>query len=312
MIVPRGPQLRRMIQYVGFPLLGLVIWDLLIVVAYKVLHWEWVGSKNIPLALYGSAIGIIVGFRNNSAYGRWWEARTLWGQIVNNSRSLARQVYNTVRCRPTASEEDLILCAQIRSKLIHLQIAFVHALRQQLRGLDPLAEVRSVLKPGELSDEELSTFAGQKNVSLAIQRMMGTLLRDAHHRGWINPLEWQATDRNLDDLMDAQGGSERIKNTPLPKQYDFFPMLFVRIYCVVLPIGMVESLGWFTPLGSTLVGFMFLALDKIGRDLEDPFDNRIYDVPLTAICKTIETNLRQLLDETELPAAEVPIRGVLW
>lgn len=312
MIVPRGPQLRRMIQYVGFPLLGLVIWDLLIVIAYKVLHWEWVGSKNIPLALYGSAIGIIVGFRNNSAYGRWWEARTLWGQIVNNSRSLARQVYNTVRCRSTATEEDLAHCAEIRAKLIHLQIAFVHALRQQLRGLDPLAEVRSVLTPNELSDQELNTFAGQRNVSLAIQRMMGTLLREAHHRGWINPLEWQATDRNLDDLMDAQGGSERIKNTPLPKQYDFFPMLFVRIYCILLPIGMVESLGWFTPLGSTLVGFMFLALDKIGRDLEDPFDNRIYDVPLTAICKTIETNLRQLLDETELPAPEVPIRGVLW
>ena len=108
-------------------------------------------------------------------------------------------------------------------------------------------------------------------------------------------------DRNLDDLMDAQGGAERIKNTPLPKRYDYFPMLFVRIYCILLPIGMVESLGWFTPLvyaagfmplvmplGSTLVGLMFLALDKIGRDLEDPFDNKMYDVPLTAITRTIE------------------------
>ncbi len=311
MIVPQTPQLRRMLQYVGWPLLGLVIWDVLIVVAYKVLHWEWVGSKSIPLALYGSAIGIIVSFRNNSAYGRWWEARGLWGQIVNNSRSLARQVSSVVHC-PRTEPEQSAACDALRVRLVHLQIAYVHALRQQLRGLDPLAEIRLVLSEAELPDAELVIYQGQKNVSLAIQRTMSGLLREAHTRGWVNALEWQAMDRNLDDLMDAQGGSERIKNTPMPKQYDFFPMLFVRIYCVLLPIGMVESLGWFTPLGSTLVGFMFLALDKIGRDLEDPFDNTIYDIPLTAICRTIETNLRQLLNETHLPAPEVPIHGVLW
>lgn len=312
MIVPRAPQLKRMLQYVGLPLLGLAVWDVLIVVAYKVLHWQWVGSKGVPLALYGSAIGIIVGFRNNSAYGRWWEARGLWGQIVNNSRSLARQVYTVVQCGAAPGSEEAAACAALRARLIHLQIAFVHALRQQLRGLDPFAEIRVVLSPAELPDAELAVYAGQKNLSLAIQRTMSSLLREAHARGWVNGLEWQAMDRNLDDLMDAQGGAERIKNTPMPKQYDFFPMLFVRIYCILLPIGMVETLGWFTPLGSTLVGFMFLALDKIGRDLEDPFDNAIYDVPLTAICRTIEINLRQVLNETVLPAAEIPVRGVLW
>lgn len=312
MIVPRAAQIGRMLQYVGWPLLGLIGWDVLIVVAYKVLHWEWVGSKSIPLALYGSAIGIIVGFRNNSAYGRWWEGRTLWGQIVNNSRSLGRQVFSTLHCPPEADAEEASECERLRTRVVHLQIAFVHALRQQLRGLDPVAEVRAVLTPAELPDAELTMLEGQKNVSLTIQRSMGTLLHEARGRGWLNALEWQAMDRNLDDLMDAQGGTERIKNTPLPKQYDFFPMLFVRMYCILLPIGMVESLGWFTPLGSTLVGFMFLALDKIGRDLEDPFDNKIYDVPLTAITRTIEINLRQLLNETKLPAAEVPVRGVLW
>ena len=141
---------------------------------------------------------------------------------------------------------------------------------------------------------------------------MGRLLRQSKDRGWIHRLEWQAMDRNLDDLADAQGGAERIKNTPMPKQYDFFPMLFVQIYCLLLPIGMVENLGWFTPLGSTLVGFMFLALDKIGRDLEDPFDNKIYDVPLTSITRTIDINLRQLLGEVQLPLPEEPVRGVLW
>lgn len=312
MIVPQAPQLKRMVQYVGVPLLGLVIWDVVVVVAFKLLHWEWIGSKNVPLALYGSAIGIIVGFRNNSAYGRWWEARGLWGQIVNNSRSLARQVCTVVQCPGSLSAQESEECDGVRNRIVYLQIAYVHALRQQLRGLNVLTELRSRMSPLELEDSALKQLEGQKNIALAIQRSMGTLLREAYARGWVNALEWQAMDRNLDDLADAQGGSERIKNTPMPKQYDFFPMLFVRIYCVLLPIGMVESLGWFTPLGSTLVGFMFLALDKIGQDLEDPFDNTIYDIPLTAICTTIESNLRQLLGETELPAAEVPIRGVLW
>ena len=129
---------------------------------------------------------------------------------------------------------------------------------------------------------------------------------------WIDALQWRAMDESLNDLADAQGGAERIKNTPMPKQYDYFPQLFVQIYCVLLPLALVTSMGWFTPLGSTLVGFIFLALDKIGRDLEDPFENTIFDVPLTSITTTIETNLRQMLGETKLPAAIAPVDGVMW
>ncbi len=241
---------------------------------------------------------------NNSAYSRWWEARTLWGQIVNNSRSFARQVCTTVR--PAVEQENEQVKLVIR-RLIYLQIAYVHALRQQLRGLPPWDELARVLEP-----QDIEQFRSEKNVPLAIQRRMGSLLRDARERQWVDPLEWQAIDRNLDDLADAQGGTERIKSTPMPKQYDYFPMLFVQIFCVLLPMGMVEQLGWITPLGSTVVGFMFLALDKIGRDLEDPFDNTIYDIPLTAITTNIEINLRQLLGEQEFPAPVAAVNGVLW
>ena len=139
---------------------------------------------------------------------------------------------------------------------------------------------------------------------LAIQQQMGALLRECQVRGWIDRAHWRALDESLDDLMDAQGGAERIKNTPMPRQYYYFPQLFVQIYCMLLPLALVTNMGWYTPLGSTLVGFIFLALDKIGRDLEDPFDNTIYDVPLTSITTTIEVNLRQLLGETALPKAD--------
>ena len=240
MIVPERAHVGRMIRYVGLPVLLLVIWDVLIVVAYKVLHWEWVASTHVPLALYGSAIGIIVGFRNNSAYGRWWEARTLWGQIVNESRSLARQVCTT----PRAQAADEAQLSTMQSRLVHHQIAYIHALRQQLRKLDQFEAIQSIL-----SVEELDSLRGQTNIPVAIQLSMGTMLRDMREHGWIDSLEWQAMDRNLDDLLNAQGGNERIKNTPMPKQYDFFPMLFVQIYCLLLPIGMVENLGWFHASG---------------------------------------------------------------
>jgi putative membrane protein len=303
-IVPRSPQLKRMVQYVGLPLLLLACFDLAVVVAYKALRWEWVALPHIPLALYGSAIGIILAFRNNSAYSRWWEARTLWGAVVNNSRSWARQVLTGMRAGRASEAAEL---KEMQRRMVHHQIAFVHALRQHLRGLEPWWELKEVLR-----EDELDGLQEQKNVPLALQQRMGAMLDECLERGWMDPMQWRAMDESLNDLADAQGGTERIKNTPMPKQYDYFPQFFVQVYCVLLPLALVTSMGWFTPLGSTMVGFMFLALDKIGRDLEDPFNNTIYDVPMTSITKGIETNLRQMLGETELPQAEKPVGGVLW
>jgi ion channel-forming bestrophin family protein len=293
-----------MLIYVGRPLLILVLYDLAVVVAYQVRHWQWIALPHIPLALFGSAIGVILGFRNQSAYARWWEARTLWGAVVNNSRSWARQVLTSMLPSKSGEEAEL---KETQHRMVYLQIAYVHALRQHLRKLEPWADLAPFL-----DERQLNSLRKEKNVPLAIQEMMGDLLRDCLERGWIDRLQWRAMDESLNDLADAQGGAERIKNTPMPKQYDYFPQLFVQIYCMLLPLALVANMGWFTPLGSTLVGFIFLALDKIGRDLEDPFENTIYDVPLTSITTTIEVNLRQLLGETELPAATAPIEGILW
>jgi ion channel-forming bestrophin family protein len=304
MIVPRGRQLRAMLMYVGKPLLLLVLYDLAVVAAYKVLHWDWVALPHIPLSLFGSAIGIIVAFRNQSSYARWWEARILWGSVVNNSRSWARQVLTgmfSVRAGEAAEMK------QIQRRMVYLQIAYVHALRQHLRKLEPWPELAPLLE-----ERELEALRVEKNVPLTIQEWMGQLLLECQVREWIDALQWRAMDESLNDLADAQGGAERIKNTPMPKVYDYFPQLFVQIYCVLLPLALVTSMGWSTPLGSTLVGFIFLALDKIGRDLEDPFENTIFDVPLTSITTTIEINLRQLLGETKLPQAVAPVDGVVW
>lgn len=305
MISPRGGRLAlRTVQYVGLPLLGLLAYDVLIVVAYQHGHLQWAALEEIPLSLFGSAIGVILAFRNSTSYARWWEARTLWGSIVNNCRSWARLVTTVVRSGDKALSGEI---EQMRRKMVYYQIAWVHALRQHLRRLDPLSELS-----GLLSAEEIDALRDQKNVPVAIQQWQSILLRDALDRGWVDLAQWHAMNQSLDDLVDAQGGAERIKNTPMPRQYDYLPQVCAHMFCFLLPLAMVSSLGWFTPLGSTLVGFIFLALDKIGRDLEDPFDNTVHDIPLTSISRTVEINLRQMLGETELPQPVVPVNDVLW
>lgn len=304
MIIPNGRQLVPMLKYVGRPLLLLVLYDVAVVAAYKLMHWDWVALPHIPLSLFGSATGIVVAFRNQSAYGRWWEARILWGSIVNNSRSWARQVTTGML---SLKSDDAAELKETQRKMVYLQIAYVHALRQHLRKLEPWTDLARLL-----DESELELLRREKNVPMTIQEWMGQLLLKCQVREWIDALQWRAMDESLNDLTDAQGGSERIKNTPMPKQYDYFPELFIHIYCMLLPLALVTSMGWFTPLGSTLVGFIFLALDRIGKDLEDPFENKLYDVPLTSITTTIEINLRQLLGETELPPATVPVDDVLW
>ena len=298
MLVANKPRFRRLIRHFGLSVVSLIVWDLLVVVAFKIWGWHWVASEHIPLALYGSAISIVVAFRNNTAYSRWWEARTIWGQIVNNSRNLARQVCGAFHAPPVA--------VAISREIVYRQIAFVRALRQQLRGLDPIDEISHLV-----DGPDLAALRSQKNVPLALQRQIGSMLRCARQRDWIDPWEWQSIDRTLGELIASQGATERIKSTPLPKQYDFFVMTFVLAYCLLLPVGMVTRLGWFTPLGSTVVEVMFLAMDRIGRSLEDPFTNDVY-VPLTAMTRTIEINLRQMLEETQLPEAPKQVDGVLW
>ncbi len=304
MIAPRERHIRKLLMYVGKPLLRLVLYDVAVVLAYKVLHWNWLDLHHIPLTLFGSAIGIIVAFRNQSSYGRWLEARKLWGAIVSNSRSWARQVTTVMTPQSEADAEEM---KAMQRRLVYGQIAFAYALRQQLRGLEPW----ELLTP-LLSEQELRELQGERNVPLAIQQKMGMLLGECQRRGWIEAAHWRSMDNTLNDLIDAQGGTERIKSTPMPKQYDYFPELFVQMYCVMLPLALVMNMGWYTPLGSTLVGFIFLALDKIGQDLEYPFDNTIYDVAMTSMTTTIEINLRQLLGETVLPEEVKAEHGVLW
>jgi putative membrane protein len=257
----------------------LLLFDVVIATAYVFCGWKWLALPDVPLSILGGIIGLIVGFRNTKAYDRWWEARIVWGAIVNSSRSFAREVL-TMIAAPEADES--------RRELILLQIDYIHALRNHLRDVP--------VSPGPL----------------AIQQNIAAALAHCYAQGWIDAIRWASLDRTLSCLMDSQGASERIKNTPMPQLYDLFIRLATNVFCILLPLGMVASLRLWTPLGSAVVGFMFLSLDKIGRDLQAPFENTPHDIPLTAITRTIEINLKQMAGEQDIPAPLAPVDGVLW
>ena len=297
----KGVYFRDAFSSIALELSFLIAFDMLVAIAYVYWGWTWLAVPHIPLSIFGGAIGVIVGFRNNTSYQRWWEARTIWGSIVNYSRTLGRQALTLIRA--DAAEQDSAW--QTQQNIVSHQIAYVHALRCQLRGQDPLTEIA-----GLLPAEEIDSLKSARNVALEIQDRMGRLLRKCFDRRWIDSIRWSSLEQTLTALANAQGGAERIKNTPMPRQYDYLPKIFVSVYCILLPLGMVDNLKLFTPIGSTLVGVIFLALDKIGRQLETPFENTIHDVPLTAITQTIETNLRQQLREAEMPGLEQPVEKI--
>jgi putative membrane protein len=197
--------------------------------------------------------------------------------------------------------------AELKRKLVLFQIAYVHALRNHLRRRPPWEELAALL-----SDDELEDLRAHDNVPLAIQQNIASMLAHCHEMGWIDSIRWASLDRTLSTLIDCQGASERIKNTPMPAMYDMFIRRFINIYCVLLPLGMVASLRLLTPFGSTFVGFIFLALDQIGRDLETPFENLPHDIPLTAITRTIEINLKQMIGDSDVPQPLTAVDGVLW
>jgi putative membrane protein len=294
MIVSKGIHLGWLLRENASALGLLIVYDVAITLAYLWLHWHWVAIPLLPLPLLGSAIALILTIRNNAAYSRWWEARTLWGAILNNSRNFARGVL--------AQIDDEALA----HRLIRSQIAYALALRCHLLKL-PSEHVLARYLPPDLA----ATCAKFNNVPTAIQLAMGRSLAAARVDGKLDSVAVANLDRTLAAVVDAQGGLERIRNTPLPRQYSALPLLFSRAYCIVLPLGLVKALGFATPFGSALIGFMFLILDEIGSDLEDPFSNNVHDVPMKAITRSLEIDLLQAIGAAEVPPPITPENGIL-
>ncbi|MBS2020612.1 MAG: bestrophin family protein [Deltaproteobacteria bacterium] len=258
-----------------------------------------------PFVLIGLPLGIFLGFRNNTAYDRFWEGRKLWGALVNTSRSLTRQIITMIEPQPEAEEQGHSVTLEMERTMVHTLIGFVHALRHHLRDSDPFPTLLRVLP-----EDEVERYRGEANVPIAILQRLGGLVVEARRKHWIHPLHVPVLEASLTALTDIQGACERIKTTPFPYSYTVLMHRIVAIYCTLLPFGIAESIKWLTPAVVLFVSYALFGLDAVGDEIEQPFGLDPNDLPLSTISRTIERNLRQRLGE-EMPPPFEPREGIL-
>lgn len=257
-----------------------------------------------PFSLLGVALGIFLSFRNSAAYDRFWEGRKLWGSLVNVSRSFTRQTLTLV-VLPADNERSRDL-VEFRRDVVYRLIAYVNSLRHFLRRTDPFPELEGLLpKP------EIALLRGQRNVPLAQIQALGQRIHWAWRQGWISDYHVPVLEASLTEITSIQGACERIRNTPIPFAYTVFIHRVVAAYCFFLPLGIVGDIHYMTPLVVLLISYAFFGLDELGDEIEEPFGTDLNDLPLHALCRGIEINLRQLLDEPDVPEFLQPQGGVL-
>lgn len=261
----------------------------------------------IPFTLIGLALAIFLGFRNNAAYDRFWEARKLWGELVLRCRSLARQCQSLIGRPENEPQQDGLQDVQVR--MIRRSIAFSYALKHLLRSTDPgLAE--SQLRP-HLLPSELRQMGQQSNPPDYLLQCMGKDLQSCLQARRIDPCLATAIDHTLSEMCAAAAACERIKSTPIPFSYTLLLHRTAYLYCFLLPFGLVDLIGFMTPVVVGIVAYTFFGLDALGDEIEEPFGNEPNDLPLDAICRSIEISMLEAIGETDLPAPLVPVNYCL-
>ena len=276
-------------------LLGEVKFELIIVSIYafgvafidEIIHLK---GMAVPLGLpgmLGTAISLIVAFRIAQSYDRWWEARKIWGAIVNDSRTLVRQAQTHVGGEASANEVKLFI-----SNMAHIQIAWCYALGQSLRGQDPLIGTEKYLDP-----EMREKVTGHANVPNAILQLHAAQLKIAVKNNWLNGFQSMLLDNTIVRLTDAMGMSERIKKTVFPRTYQVIVEFLLYLFVLLLPFGIIEFFGFLEAPLIILISLPFFLLEKTAIRLQDPFSNLPTDTPVTAIARSIEVDLNQMIKQ---------------
>lgn len=307
-------------------------------VLYEVVGWRWLTLPWVPIALVGTALAFITGFRNNASYDRLWEARQIYGAIVNTSRAWGIMVLDfvtTQHAKRVISHDEL---GRIHARLIHRHLAWLHALRFQLRKprdwehlikvynreykkwytIDEReSSVEDALK-GLISEAEKSRVLAKSNTATQVIAEQSRELRELMHDGLLEDFRHMELEKVLVDLYAQQGKCERIKNFPYPRQFGTLNLIFTRLFINLVPFGMLgefSKLGdgaiWLTVPFSALVAWVFNMMEKIGEATENPFEGSANDVPITAITRTIEIDLREMLGERDIPPPLQPKNNIL-
>lgn len=311
----------------------LIVLALIPTVLYQVLDIKWLAIPWVPIALIGTAAAFIVGFKNTQTYNRLWEARQIWGAIVNLSRS-----WGIMSRDFTAGSLPDKEAAEIHRQLIYRHCAWLTALRYQLReprsweNLEKsyFKEYRKFYTVAErdgrleeelrkfLTAEEADYVLSKKNRAVQIIALQSRHLKSLKEQGYVESLNYVELENILVALIAEQGKSERIKNFPYPRQFASINLFFIWLFVIMLPFGMLnefQKLGdhfvWLTIPFSVVVSWVFTSMEKVGESTENPFEGGANDVPITSMSRTIEIDLREMLDEKDLPPAITPSHNIL-
>ena len=277
--------------------LNKIKWEVLIVATLSTSIYftsEYFVDLSIPISIgvfLGSAIALLLSFKLSQSYDRWWEARKIWGAIVNDSRSFVIQL------KGFSNEQDKALIEKIANR----QIAWCYSLSMSLRKLDPLEGIESFI-----SAEELSSIIKHQNIPLALLDLHGQDLRELRNREIISDFQYIQLDNTLVSLCASMGKTERIKNTFFPKTYRVTLHLFIYIFLALLSLSLTELHSLVEIPLEVLISIPFFLLDKIALSIQDPFENKPTDTPMTSISRTIEINIKQLIGQEEIPKPVEP------
>jgi len=262
------------------------------------------------VAILGTALSIILGFRNTSAYERWWEARKIWGGLVNESRTFTRQAL-TIVDRKDVTPELWESC----SRIVRTQIAFVNALRLQLRGGSDNGEWSSTVGK-HLGEEDYNNVLSKTNKATHLGMLMGFAIKELNAHETMDTFSYIQMDDTLTRITDLQGRAERIRDTPLPVPYDYYTMSFLVVFVFFFPFAFVETfigMGavWLVVPVTVIVSWIFYQIYVIGRVMSKPFAGWKTDVAMTDICTTIEIDLKEVIGDSDIPEKVKPKGGAL-
>lgn len=330
-------KLRHFIPWTRVKIYKMLILSIIPTLLFYFLDWKWLAIPWVPVALLGTATAFISGFKNTQTYNRTWEARQVYGAIINNSRALGIMTKDFIR------SEDKIFEKQLHQQIIYRHFAWLTALRFQLRETKSWENIKTKSYNREylkyykvpewesnldeelksfLSKEELQYILSTKNRATQIVALQSSELKKLNEEGNISDYNYVALENQLKELYDQQGKCERIKNFPYPRQFSSINLYFTNLFCILLPFGflsefskLIEKFGeniiWLTILFSMILGWVFLVLEQIGESTENPFEGNANDIPITQISRNIEIDLREMLGEKDLPPAIAAQNNIL-
>lgn len=341
MIVKKSFSIKGLLAFAGHHLWWLITYMALVAFLYKVVDVKWVSIPWLPVSLVGTAVAFYLGFKNNQSYDRVWEARKIWGAIVNSSRSWGSMVTSYVK----ASEQDGMEPQKVetlKSKLIYRHITWLYTLREQMlvptqwehvslkhlfgqfaakrREKEGIGLFKDFLdqKQQERYFSEPNPWDNAANKATQIINQQSLTLAELEDKGYLHMRRQLDMQKVLEDFYDHQGKAERIKKFPLPRQYANMSFIFTCMFIFLLPLGIVaefaklgtEGVWLMIPFGA-LVGWIYVIMELIGDYSENPFEGLSTDIPMLSICRTIEIDLLQMLGETDLPKPIQPVNNVL-